>query len=26
VLGVEAGRIRAVYLVANPEKLQTLDR
>jgi len=26
VLGVEVGRIRAVYLVANPDKLQTLDR
>jgi RNA polymerase sigma-70 factor, ECF subfamily len=26
VLGVQKGRIRAIYLVANPEKLQTLDR
>lgn len=25
VLGIEAGRIRAIYLVANPEKLIRLD-
>jgi len=25
VLGLEAGRIRAIYLVANPEKLERLD-